>query len=277
MRHDLKGSFNDESGNIDPTSAIIPSVVRDNAKGGRVVQDVYSSLLDENVIFIRGVVESNMADTIIASMFHLYYDKMKSTLEAAKSAGTPIEDIPASQRTIKFLINSPGGVIDDGLQIYDMMQLLKSEGVIIETHVTGKAMSMGSILLVAGSDGYRHAWPSANIMLHDASGGSQGKRADMGIRQEEIDYISERMKDIYRTHTDMTEEDLETIFTKGDYFMRAEEAKELGIIDKALYPVNDPVVAEMLKRQNDRHQDGEVEPTKPKRIRVRRDDGPSPE
>ncbi|MCB9990059.1 MAG: ATP-dependent Clp protease proteolytic subunit [Rhodospirillales bacterium] len=273
MSKTVRGPFNDESANDNPSNMVIPTVIRDNDKGGRVAYDVYSRLLDSNVVFVSHQVEPGMANTIVAQLFHLYYDKIKPALDAATDSNgeTDLSKVPEKNRTIKMFINSPGGYVNDGLQIYDAMQLLQSEGVVIETHATGIAMSMGSILLVAGSPGHRYAWPSANIMLHQVSAGTQGTIKDMDISHEESKYINERLKDVYRAHTDMDDEAIEKIFDR-DYFMRGEEAVKLGVIDKVKYPDNNPRVKEMLERQNKKHmEDPEV-----KKTRVLREVPPAP-
>jgi len=259
-----------------PEGAVVPTVIRDNDKG-RIAYDVYSRMLDSNIVFVTHQVEPMMANTIVAQMFHLYYDKIKPALDAAtdENGHTDLSKVPEDKRKIKMFINSPGGYVNDGLQIYDAMQLMKSEGVIIETHATGIAMSMGSILLVGGSEGHRYSWPSANIMLHQVSGGAQGTVKDMEISHEESRYLNERLKDVYRAHTDLTDDQLDIIFDR-DYYIRGEEAKELGIIDHVKYPTNDPRVKEMLERQNRRHMEGEETVQEVKKTRVLREQPPAP-
>ena len=111
--------------------------------------------------------------------------------------------------------------------------------------------------------------------LHQLSGGTQGKATDMSVSNEESQYLNERLKDHYRVHTDLSDEEIEKIFT-NDYFMRAEEAKKLGIIDKIQYPENNPKVKEMLERQNRRHMEGEEVVQSVKKMRVRREVPPAP-
>lgn len=264
MSRDLKGPFNGHAGVDSPSNLFVPTIIEETGNG-RVAYDPFSRLLRSNIIWVRDQVESNMADIITSQMLHLYYDKIKGKIDAA--GGDPSK-VPEDQRKIRLFINSPGGYIDDGLEIYDCMQLLKSEGVIIETNVLGKAMSMGSVLLVGGSEGHRYAWPSAHIMLHQAGGGSQGKFLDADVSHEEFEYINERMKAIYRAHTGLTDPEIEKIFDR-DYFMRAEEAKKLGIIDTILYPENEPRVKQMLQSENNRHEEF-------KKVRVRREVPPAP-
>lgn len=264
MSENVRKPFNGAADDESPKGVFIPTIIEEGPTG-RISYDPFSRLLKSNIVWVRDMVEPNMADVITSQLLHLYYDKIKPRLEAAAANGDPVED---KDRTIRLFINSPGGYIDDGLEIYDCMQLLKSEGVIVETHVLGKAMSMGSILLVGGSEGHRYAWPSSNIMLHQAGGGFSGKTRDAKVSMEELEYIDGRMKAIYRAQTDLKDEEIETIFT-NDYFMRAEEACKLGIIDHVKYPENDAKVKQMLVDENNRHEEF-------KKTRVRREVPPAP-
>jgi len=271
MSRSIREPFNGQSGADSPQNLFVPTIIEEIPGGGRVAYDPFSRLLKSNIVWVRDMVEPNMADVITSQLLHLYYDKIKPRLEAATDEKTRVLDlskVPEKDRTIRIFINSPGGYIDDGLEIYDCMQLLKSEGVIIETNVLGKAMSMGSVILVGGSEGHRYSWPSSHIMLHQAGGGSQGKFLDADVSHEEFQYINERMKAIYRAHTDLTDPEIEKIFDR-DYFMRAEEAKKLGIVDNILYPENDPRVKNMLVNENNRHEEF-------KKTRVRREVPPAP-
>ena len=152
-----------------------------------------------------------------------------------------------------MLINSPGGSVSDGLQIYDMMQFMKSEGVIIETQAKGIAMSMGSLLLVGGSKGHRYAWPSSQIMLHQVSAGAMGTNENIQTRAQQIDLTNDRLKALYKVHTNMTKSEINKVFTNQDYFMMGEEAANLGIVDHVKYPKNLPDVAKFMKKSNTDH------------------------
>ena len=116
-------------------------------------------------------------------------------------------------------INSPGGIVTSGLAIYDTMQYIKSP---VATMCMGMAASMGSFLLMAGEPGLRVALPNARIMVHQPSGGFQGKASD----------IERHAKDILKTKRGSTSS---TPGTAGaptrksrtldrDNFMSAEEA-----------------------------------------------------
>jgi ATP-dependent Clp protease protease subunit len=123
-------------------------------------------------------------------------------------------------------INSPGGVVSPGLKIYDTMHI-KSP---VSTVCMGMAASMGSFLLMAGEPGQRVALPNARIMVHQPSGGFQGKASDIERHAEDIVKTKRRLNELYAKHCGRTYEEVENTLDRY-YFMSAEEAKEWGIVD----------------------------------------------
>ena len=88
----------------------------------------------------------------------------------------------APGKPISFYINSPGGVISDGLSVYDTMQFIH----LVHTIVMGQACSMGSFLAQAGEPGHRLMLPHARHMIHQPSGGARGMASDIEISYKEI-------------------------------------------------------------------------------------------
>ena len=123
--------------------------------------DLYSRLLDEQIIFLNGEIDDEMAESIIAQLLYL---------EAQDFEGD-----------IRIYINSPGGVITAGLAIYDTMQCIKCN---VATICVGQAASMAAILLAAGTKGKRMAFPNARVMIHQPLGGAQGQASDIQSRQK---------------------------------------------------------------------------------------------
>jgi len=158
--------------------------------------------------------------------------------------GTPINDQVANlivaqllylanedpERDIQFYINSPGGQITSGLAIYDTMQLISAP---VTTTAVGMAASMATILLTGGTSGRRYALPSATIHLHQPLGGVQGQATDIEIEAKEILRMRELLNSILKTHTGLTDEQIRE-YTDRNFYMTAEQAVELGIIDKVL-------------------------------------------
>jgi ATP-dependent Clp protease protease subunit len=188
---------------------LVPMVVEQTARGERAF-DIYSRLLKERVVFVVGAIDDYMANLIVAQLLFL-------------ESENPDKDI-------HLYINSPGGVITSGLSIYDTMKFIKPD---VATMCIGQACSMGSFLLSAGAKGKRYCLPNSRVMIHQPSGGAQGKATDIEIQAREILYLRSRLNGLYAEHTGQPLEKIERDMDR-DYFMSAEQAKEYGLIDQIL-------------------------------------------
>src|SRR5690606_18831738 len=130
-------------------------------------------------------------------------------------------------KPISMYINSPGGVVTAGYSIYDTMQFIKAP---VSTLCLGTAYSMASVLLVGGEPGQRFAMPNANIMLHQPSGGYQGKVTDILIQAREAERTKQQINETYARHTGRSVEEVERALER-DNFMTPEQAKAFGVID----------------------------------------------
>jgi ATP-dependent Clp protease protease subunit len=188
---------------------LVPMVFEQTARGEKY-QDIFSRMLKERVIFITGPVEDTMASIIVAQLLFLESENPK--------------------KEINMYINSPGGVVTSGLAIYDTMQFIRPA---VATLCVGMAASMGSLLLTAGEKGMRFALPNARIMVHQPSGGFEGKVSDIERHAEDIIKMKRRLNEIYVKHTGQSYETIERTLDR-DYFMNADEAKDFGLIDKVM-------------------------------------------
>ena len=171
--------------------------------------DLYSRLLDEQIIFLNGEINDDMAESIIAQLLYL---------EAQEFEGD-----------IRIYINSPGGVITAGLAIYDTMQCIKCN----VTICVGQADSMAAILLASGTKGKRMAFPNARVMIHQPLGGAEGQASDIQIQAKEMNRAKNLLDDILVYHTGQPIEVIEKD-TDRDFFLTAEKALEYGLIDKII-------------------------------------------
>jgi ATP-dependent Clp protease protease subunit len=97
----------------------------------------------------------------------------------------------------------------------------------------GIAMSMGALLLVGGAAGKRAALPNSRVLIHQPSGGYEGKQADIEIHAREILEIRKRLDEIYSHHSGQTVEQVHDDMER-DRYMTPVEAVEYGIIDRVL-------------------------------------------
>ena len=172
--------------------------------------DVFSRLMADRIIFLGTPVESNIANIVVAQLLFL--------------------DSADAKKDILLYINSPGGSVYDGLGIYDTMHWVRPD---VATICTSLAASMGAVLLCGGAAGKRSALPHARIMIHQPSGGAQGQSTDIEITAKEIVKIRKELYEIIAKHSNQPFEKVEKDSDR-DYWMRAEEAKDYGLIDEVL-------------------------------------------
>ena len=127
-------------------------------------------------------------------------------------------------------INSPGGSVYAGLGIYDTMQFISPN---VATICTGIAASMGAVLLCAGHQGKRSALPHARVMIHQPLGGAQGQASDIEITAREILKLKDELYQIIAKHSGQKIEKVNNDSDR-DYWMKAEEAKQYGMVDEVL-------------------------------------------
>jgi ATP-dependent Clp protease, protease subunit len=197
-------------------SPLIPMVVEQTSRGERAF-DIYSRLLNERIIFLGTPVDDQIANLIVAQLIHL-------------ESEDPDKDI-------SVYINSPGGSVYAGLAIYDTMQYIKPD---VQTICVGIAMSMGALLLAAGTEGKRMATPNAKVLIHQVAGGFQGQATDIEIQARETLNMKRLLEEIISKHSgqqlDKVAKDMER-----DYFMTAVEAKDYGIVDQVISSRGKPV------------------------------------
>ena len=187
-------------------NALVPYVIEETGHGERSY-DIFSRLLKERIVMLTDEVNDQTASLVIAELLFL-------------DSEDPTKDI-------QFYINSPGGSVSAGLGIYDTMQLVRAD---VSTICVGMAASMGAFLLAGGAKGKRFALPNSEIMIHQPSGGAQGKASDIEIDAAHILRIKKKLNQML---ADNTGKPLETIDkdTDRDNWLTAEEAVAYGLVD----------------------------------------------
>ncbi len=188
---------------------LIPMVIERTARGEREF-DIYSRLLNERIIFLGTPIDDQVANLVVAQLLHL-------------ESEDPDKDI-------SIYINSPGGSIYSGLAIYDTMRFIKPD---VATMCVGVAMSMGSLLLAAGTKGKRAVLPNSRILIHQPSAGFEGQSTDIEIHAREILNVRKRIDQIYAEHTGLSEDQVRSDMER-DRFFTADQALEYGLVDKVL-------------------------------------------
>ena len=186
---------------------LVPMVVEQTARGERAY-DIFSRLLKERIVFINGPIHSGMSHLVVAQLLHLESEN--------------------PSKEISMYINSPGGEVSAGLSIYDTMQYIRPK---VSTLICGMAASMGSVIAIGGEKGMRFALPNSEVMVHQPSGGSQGKASDILISARHIEKTRERMYQLYVQHSGQDYEIVQKSMDR-DTWMTPDEAKEWGHIDE---------------------------------------------
>ena len=188
---------------------ITPNIIEER-KMNAVAMDVFSRLMMDRIIFLGVPIDDTVANIVTAQLIFL-------------------ESID-SKSDVQIYINSPGGGVYAGLGIYDTMQYILPD---VATICTGMAASMGAVLLCAGTKGKRTALPHSRVMIHQPLGGAGGKASDVQITINEIRKIKKELYTILSEHSGQPFEKIEKDSDR-DFWMRAPEAMEYGMIDEVL-------------------------------------------
>jgi ATP-dependent Clp protease protease subunit len=191
--------------------ALIPMVIETTGRGERAY-DIYSLLLKERIIFVGLPITDQVANLVVAQLLYLDHDD--------------------PDRPISMYINCPGGIVYHGLAIYDTMQQVQAP---VSTIAVGVTASMGTVLLAAGTKGYRYALPHATVHMHPAGGSAQGYAPDVEIQYKELKRVEDLLHEMLSHHTGQPVEQIAVDFDR-DRFMTAEEAVEYGLVDQVLQP-----------------------------------------
>lgn len=172
--------------------------------------DVFSRLMAERIIYLGDAIDSDVANIITAQL--LYLDSV-------------------SDDDITLFVNSPGGIVYDGMAIVDTMNYVNSE---VGTTCVGLAASMGSIILSSGEKGKRLILPHSRVMIHQPLGGVKGQASEIEIEYREIQKLK---KELYEVLSANTGQPYEKIYADGDrdHWFTAIEAKEYGLVDEIIY------------------------------------------
>ncbi|MFL1011938.1 ATP-dependent Clp endopeptidase proteolytic subunit ClpP [Flavisericum labens] len=191
-----------------PTN-LTPNIIEERQMNA-VAMDVFSRLMMDRIIFMGTGINDQVANIIQAQLLFL------ESTDASKD--------------IQIYINSPGGSVYAGLGIYDTMQFIKPD---VATICTGMAASMGAVLLCAGQKGKRSGLTHSRVMIHQPLGGAQGQASDIEITAREIITLKEELYKIISKHSG---QDYDKVYEDSDrdYWMKADKAKEYGMIDEIL-------------------------------------------
>ena len=187
----------------------IPEMERDTNRGSSVV-NLYSHHLKNRKMFLTGEIKAITAEHLMLQLMHL----------EEEDPGKPID----------LYINSPGGEVQSGLMLYDVIQGMVSP---VNMYCVGQAASMAAIILAGGIKGRRYILPHAKTMVHEPliSQGVGGSATSIKNIADSIMEMRKLLYEILEKHTGRTVEEIEKTI-RGDFFMNAKESVEFGICDE---------------------------------------------
>ncbi|WP_319569235.1 ATP-dependent Clp protease proteolytic subunit [Cohaesibacter marisflavi] len=172
-------------------------------------KDAAEALFKSRSVFIYGEVTQEMAQKVSAQLLAM--------------AATSDEDI-------KVFINSPGGHVESGDSMHDIIKFIKPKVWIIGT---GWVASAGALIYISVPVERRVCLPNTRFLLHQPSGGARGMASDIEIQAREIIKMNERLNKLF---SEATGQPIEKIAadTDRDYWLSSEEAKEYGLVSKII-------------------------------------------
>ncbi len=179
----------------------------DEGQGGpdRGTSAVLMKFLDARTVLLFGGIDQKLAERVATQL--LYLDHI-------------------SQDPIKLIINSPGGHVESGDTIHDLITFIRSPVAVIGT---GWVASAGTHIFLGAAPERRFCLPNTRFLIHQPSGGARGKASDIAIQAQEIVKMRERLAQTISKSTGQPIERVR-IDIDRDYWMSTDEAKAYGIL-----------------------------------------------
>ena len=140
-----------------------------------------------------------------------------------------------SDEPITIFVNSPGGHVESGDMIHDMIKFITPKVRIIGS---GYVASAGALIYVSVDKDQRYALPNTRFLLHQPSGGVGGMASDIRIQRDEIVKMRTRLNQIFVLATGQTLKQIEKD-TDRDFWLDAEEAIDYGLVGKIISNVRE--------------------------------------
>ena len=170
---------------------------------------VQNALFKSRTVLVFGEVDMRMAERVTAQL----------TALAAEN-----------DKDIRVIINSPGGHVESGDTIHDMIRFC---GPTVKVIGTGWVASAGAHIYLGAHKQNRFALPNTRFLLHQPSGGVRGQASDIQIEAEEIIKMRDRVNRMIAAETGQTVEKI-VKDTQRNFWMSAEQAKDYGLVSKII-------------------------------------------
>lgn len=177
----------------------------------------------------------NVKGPIISNDDKWIYDMLEMDSTAPKDV---IDALPDDGSTVEVDINSGGGLMDAGTEIYTALMAYQGE---VMVNIVGMAASSASLIAMAGNP--TRISPVGQIMIHNVAGGLRGDYRDQAKLSEILKQSSEAIANAYHLKTGLSMEDLQAKMDSETY-LNADQAKELGFVDEIMFDDQIELVAD---------------------------------
>ena len=175
----------------------------------------------------KGAPSGSMEERLLKSRTILIYGEIDMAVAQDVTRRLLVMDAE-SQDDIRIFINSPGGHVESGDTIFDMIRFVKSPVKVIGT---GWVASAGALIYAAAELENRYSLPNTRFLLHQPAGGMSGQASDIAIEAQEILKMRRRLNEIFARQTGQSIEKVEGD-TDRNFWMSAAQAKEYGLVGR---------------------------------------------
>ena len=135
-----------------------------------------------------------------------------------------------SDEPINMFISSPGGHVESGDMVHDMIKFITPK---VRTIGSGWVASAGALIFIGAEKADRYCLPNTRFLLHQPSGGIGGQASDMQIQAEQIRIMRDRFDQLFATATGQSVDKIHQD-TQRDFWLTCEQAVDYGLLDKVI-------------------------------------------
>lgn len=179
--------------------------------------DLSEKMMDTRTIILSGEVDKDLAEKVVTQLL---------LLEAA------------GDEPIKVFIDSPGGDVDAGYAIFDMIRFVKPD---VYTIGMGLVASAGALILLAAKKEHRLGFPNSHYLIHQPLSGIRGVATEIEIHAKELEKLRIKLNNLISEETGQDISKVEKD-TDRDFWMNADESVEYGLLSKIISKREDLVI-----------------------------------
>lgn len=184
------------------------------SKGSASNEVLETRFFQSRTVIVAGEINHLLAQRVV-----------KQLLALAEDGETPIN----------MIISSPGGHVESGDMVHDMIQFIRPK---VRTIGSGWVASAGALIFVGAALEDRYCLPNTRFLLHQPSGGIGGQASDMEIQAEQIRQMRIRFEDIFAAATGQSQERIAQD-TQRDFWLTTEAALDYSLVHKVIRSVDE--------------------------------------